>query len=188
MISIFDNAAAPAVEPESRALLIRLDTTKMRATLERAYTHDDPNLLARHTGNAQLLDNADVLVGWGSAPYFTEFASDGAIRFDARLPAAGQTYRVVRFPWTGSPLDRPRIVLRDTGSGSYLYASWNGATEVAAWQLYTGASARSLRLAETFPRQGFETAMPIRPGVRHAQVAAVDKGGRRLGRSPAISV
>jgi hypothetical protein len=187
-ISIFDNGAAPPVEPQSRALLIDLDATRKRATLTRSDVHNHPKLLARYTGSAQLLDNGDMLVGWGSAPYFTEFARDGTIRLDAHLPAGGQTYRALRFPWTGRPLDRPRVVLRPTSGGSYLYASWNGATEVTAWQLHTGTSASTLRRAATIPRRGFETAMPIRRGVRHAQVVAVDDRGKELGRSNAIAV
>jgi hypothetical protein len=187
-ITIFDNGAAPPVEPQSRALVIDLDTRRMRASLAHSYVHDRPKLLARYTGSAQLLENGDMLVGWGSAPYFTEFARDGSIRFDARLPRGGQTYRALRFPWTGTPRDRPRVVLRPTSRGSYLYASWNGATEVAEWQLHTGASVSSLRLAGTVPRDGFETAMPVRVGVRHAQVVAVDRTGKELGRSAAIAV
>jgi len=186
-ISIFDNGAAPAVERQSRALVISLDSARRRATLERSYVHDNPKLLARYTGSAQRLENGDMLVGWGSAPYFTEFARDGSIRFDARLPEGGQTYRALRFPWTGRPVDEPRVAVRSTANGPFLYASWNGATEVATWRLSTGASAGSLRLAATVRRRGFETPLPVRVGVRHAEVAAVDAAGRQLGRAAAIS-
>jgi len=37
LVSVFDNAAAPQEEPQSRALLLALDTKRMHASLEHAY-------------------------------------------------------------------------------------------------------------------------------------------------------
>jgi hypothetical protein len=169
LLSIFDDGAAPKVEPQSRALVIALDTARMRATLARRFVHHPP-LLARYTGSAQMLGNGDLLVGWGSAPNFTEFAADGEVRFDARLPNGGQTYRVLRFPWTGHPADPPMVVARTTAAGSRLYASWNGAT------------------AGTYPRRGFETELPVGPDVASAAAVALDASGTKLARSAAIAV
>ena len=59
-------------------------------------------------GNAQVLGNGNVVVGWGSEPFVTEFAPDGAIVFDAKLPPGGQNYRAFRFPWVGRRSRRPR--------------------------------------------------------------------------------
>jgi hypothetical protein len=187
VISLFDDGAAPPVEPQSRALLLRLDTRGMRATLERAYVHH-PRLLAKYTGNAQVLPGGDVLVGWGSEPYFTEFARDGSVRFDARFPKGGQTYRALRFPWAGNPSEPPALTARSTERGRVLYASWNGATRVESWRLLTGPRQSDLAASLTVRRRGFET--PIGPlGVTgYAAVAALDGQGRELARSHPLRI
>jgi hypothetical protein len=183
LVSLFDNAAAPQEEPESRALLLSLDRKRKRASLVRAYKHRPEPVLSHFLGNTQLLSTGGVFVGWGGSPYVTEFARAGAIVFDARLPHGGQSYRAFRFPWAGTPTDRPSVAVRD---GS-LFASWNGATGVAAWQLLEGASASALRPGRTVPRAGFETALTLGPQARSAAVVAVDASGNRLGTSATVT-
>jgi hypothetical protein len=131
-----------------------------------------------------LLGNGNVFVGWGAAPYVTEFAESGAIAFDARLPSGGQSYRAFRFPWVGRPADRPSLEARVR----VLYASWNGATEVASWQLLEGAGAQDLRPGSSVPRTGFETALTPATQTRSAAVVALDRRGASLGRSPVVEV
>jgi hypothetical protein len=159
----------------------------MRATLAYAYRHDPP-LLAKYTGSTQLLPNGDVLVGWGSEPYFTEFAPDGAVRLDARLPPGGQTYRALRFPWSGSPVVPPTLAGARGAGGPRLFASWNGATEVSSWHLLTGETHAALASDSTFPRSGFETELPVSRASRYAAVVAPDRRGEPLGRSATIAV
>jgi hypothetical protein len=89
LISVFDNSSAPPVAPQSRALLIELDRRGRRARLVREYAHPR-RLLAPFMGNAQVLPNGNVVVGWGGLPYVTEFRPGGAVHFDARLPEGGQ--------------------------------------------------------------------------------------------------
>jgi hypothetical protein len=180
-LSLFDDADAPQEEPRSRALVLDLDTARMRATLVRAYTHS-PALLAHALGSTQVLPNGNVLVGWGTEPYFTEYAPDGAVRLDAKLPHDGENYRTLRFPWTGRPSEPPALAAR----AGALYASWNGATELAAWRLLAGSSAGDLRPGPTRPRQGFETALAAPSGASHAAVAALDAAGKTLARSATL--
>ncbi|MGZ4439672.1 MAG: arylsulfotransferase family protein [Gaiellaceae bacterium] len=187
LVSLFDDGAEPKAEPESRALMLTLDTRRMHARLTRRYTHR-PALLATHTGSAQLQPNGNMLVGWGSERYFTEFASNGTVRFDARLPRGGQTYRALRFPWVGKPTVPPLLVTRPSPSGRIGYASWNGATEVASWQLLAGPAAGALQEALTKSRGGFETRLPIPKGMRYAAVVALDEAGNELRRSKTIRV
>jgi Arylsulfotransferase (ASST) len=184
IVSVFDNASSPPKEPQSRALLIALDTTRMRATLEHAYVHRPERILSHFMGNAQVLDNGDVLVGWGGSPYVTEFAPNGAIAFDARLPRGGQSYRAFRFPWVGRPAAPPSLAAR----GGTLYASWNGATEVASWQLLEGASASGLRQGQTVQRAGFETTLRPTAGARSAAVVALDRAGAPIGKSAVVAL
>ncbi len=183
LLSIFDNGAAPQVKPQTRVLLIRLDTTRMEATLERAYTHRPGRLVAKFMGNGQLLPDGGVVVGWGSEPYVTEFGPRGNIRFEARMPTGGQNYRAFRFPWKGAPAAPPLLAAGAAARKRGLFASWNGATEVAAWQLRYGLSSTRLGDGRVTQRSGFETFIDRPPGARWAQVIALDTNGKQLGRS-----
>jgi hypothetical protein len=186
LISLFDDGATPKVQSQSHALFIKLDMARKRATLARDYVHNPP-LLARYTGSVQELPNGNVLVGWGTEPWFTEYAADGTVRFDAKLPHGGENYRALRFPWVGQPLQGPRLVVHDAGGQTTLYASWNGATQVTAWQLEAGTSPSSLQPGATTPKQGFETALAAPSGASHAAAVALDVNGEPLGRSDPVS-
>jgi len=157
VISLFDNG-----ETRSRGLVLELNGK--RATVLHEYRHEPP-LHAHKLGSVQLLGNGDVLVGWGTDPHFTEYAAGGAVVLDATLPHGGENYRTLRFPWKGHPREAPAAVVR----GSTVYASWNGATEVAAWRIEPGGP--------TIRRTGFETKLPLRAGT----VVALDAHGRALG-------
>jgi hypothetical protein len=179
LVSIFDNAAAPQEEPQSRALLLQLDLKRRRATLVHAYTHRPERVLSHFLGNTQLLSNGDVFVGWGGSQYMTEFTRAGAIVFDARLPRGGQSYRAFRFPWVAQPADKPALAVRNGTA----YASWNGATEVASWQLVEGGAR-----TKTVARTGFETRLDLSPQTKSVTVNALDRAGRTIGTSPTVSV
>ena len=183
LLTIFDNGAAPQVQPQSRVLFVRLDTTRMRATLEHSLGHRPRRLVSRFMGGAQLLPSGHTVVGWGSEPYVTEFGPDGDIRFEVELPKGGQNYRAFRFPWTGAPSARPRLAAGAPGGRRGLFASWNGATEVAFWQLRYGPSAGDLQEGAAVARTGFETRLPRPAGARYAAVVALDGRRRALGRS-----
>jgi hypothetical protein len=185
LISIFDNSAAPPVGPQSRALLIELDRRGRRARLVRQYAHPR-RLLAPFMGNAQVLPNGNVVVGWGGLPYVTEFRRGGGVHFDARLPAGGQNYRAFRLPWVGRPRKSPRLVAHAVSGRRLLHASWNGATEVAAWRLETGSRRDELETALTKPKKGFETSLPIPRGSAFAAAVALGLHGKVLGRSKTI--
>lgn len=184
VISIFDNGAAPKVEPQSRAIVLALDEKRRRATLLHRYVHRPNALLAHFMGSAQLLGNGNMLVGWGAEPYFTEFAPDGSIVFDARLPRGGQNYRALRFPWSGRPSSPPLLVAR----GRSVYASWNGATDLASWRLLAGSAASALQPAGETPAVAFESVLPLPAGASHAAVVALARGGEELASSATISV
>jgi hypothetical protein len=191
-ITIFDNGAAPPVEKFSRILVLRLDMNGKRATLVRSY-HHPKRLLAPFEGSAQFLPNGNVFVGWGAIPWFTEFSRSGQVLFDAnfgkgkaRIMGPNQdadTYRAFRFVWHGHPSNRPAAAV----SGGKLYASWNGATEVAKWQLLGGKDDGSLQPRKTVAKGGFETAISLQ-GARGPAFAAraLDRSGRNLGTSRAV--
>jgi hypothetical protein len=185
VLRVFDNEAAPRVRSASRALFLKLDDSTMRATTERAEVHQPNTLLAGTQGNVQGLDaDGGIFVGWGSQGYFTQFDGSGNTIFDARIARGQDTYRAYRFPWVGVPAAAPAIA--QTSGGRNVYASWNGATQVAGWEVLAGASASSLAPAGSAARSGFETRIRTGGGA-YVAVRALDAAGNVLGTSKAIS-
>jgi len=184
-LTIFDDSASPG---HSRGIVLRLDEQAMTATLVRAFEHAAP-LLARSQGNVQILPGGNVLVGWGDAGYVSEFSPNGKVVFDATYPAAVQSYRNYRLAWTGRPADPPAAAAVSGRGGSVTaFASWNGATEVATWDVLAGPSAGALKLAGSVPRSGFETSIPVKGPAQWVRVVARNARGAVLGSSPIVNV
>jgi hypothetical protein len=187
-ITLFDNGAAPPVEKFTRILVLRVDQQAKTVTLVRSY-HHPKKLLAPFEGNAQVLANGDIFVGWGGWPYMTEFSKSGKVLFDAYFghakgpPKDADSYRIYRFPWHGRPADRPVVVVADDTA----YASWNGATEVARWQVLSGASAGKLKVLTTVKKNGFETPIRLSKSAAFYAVKAVDRNGKVLSTSAAVA-
>jgi hypothetical protein len=64
-----------------------------------------------------------------------------------------------------------------------LYVSWNGATEVATWEVLAGSHPDKLESLGAAPRDGFETALLARTAEPYVAVRAKDSSGRALGDS-----
>jgi hypothetical protein len=184
-ITLFDNAAqGPTKGVQSKALRLRVDLRTRRATLVRAYRHR-PSLLSPSQGNAQFLPNGHVFVGWGQNAYFTEYSAAGRVLFDASFGDAApniDSYRVFRFAWVGTPRTKPAAVVKRPGGVRTVYVSWNGATQVAAWEVLAGSDARHLAPVATAAKQGFETAIPVGTLARTLVVVARDAEGTLLAR------
>jgi hypothetical protein len=181
LVSLYDDGAAPKVEPYSRGLILALDIKRMRAALHRSYVHNPP-LLAHALGSLQVLPNGNVLIGWGTTPHITEYTAAGQVVLEAKLPPGGQNYRALKMPWRGQPAEPPAAAAR-TG---VVYASWNGATEVASWRVDTGASPDALLAESTQPKAGFETRIAVSAGAQFASVTALDANGAPLGSSKVV--
>jgi hypothetical protein len=187
-ITIFDDAAYPPEEKQSRALVLNVDTTHKRVALARAFTHP-AGLLTYYEGSVQILPNGNVFVGWGTEPYSSEFLPNGELLYDLRFPTNDQSYRAFRFPWTGTPSTPPKIVVAADQIGGYaLHASWNGATAIAHWQVLSGNSTTSLEPIALLPKSGFETAITVHPTGSYVAAAALDVHGKRLGVSEPVKV
>ena len=184
-ITFFDNGASPSVHTQSRAISLRLDTQHMTAALVRAEYHPTP-LVAGSQGNVQALAGGDWIVGWGEVPYLTEFGAAGQLLFDAHLPSGYESYRAYRLPWIGHPGKRPAVSV-DASAGT-LYASWNGASELAAWRLLAGGSPTAPAPTGTVVRRtGFETAIALAPPAGpYVAVQALDATGAVIGVSAAV--
>jgi hypothetical protein len=187
-ISIFDNGAHPQVHEESRGILVGLDEQKMGAKLVREYTFPE-KLISTSQGNLQALPNSNVLIGWGSQPFITEFSHDGQPLLEAHFPPDGESYRAFRFPWSGHPIEDPTVALEQLSAEKVkLYASWNGATEVESWEVLAGPRPGRLEPAGAVPRDGFETAMLVQSSHSYFAVRAKEHSGRVLGTSAPVKL
>lgn len=181
-LSLFDNSAGPQVRKQSRGLVLHLDLERRVATVVRNFVHRPP-LVSVDQGNLQHLPNGDFFAGWGHQPRFTEFGPRGTIRFDGRFGRGRvDSYRAYRFRWAGRPTRPPAVAV----AGRTLYVSWNGATEVRSWRLLAGVNKRDLRPVLTLPKNGFETAMPLRGNAKWVAAQALDRSGHSLARSAVV--
>jgi hypothetical protein len=184
-ITVFDNGAwgpgPGSVEPSSRGLRLSLDASARTAAVVAEYRTPTPRLTVA-MGDVQELPGGDVFVGWGTAGSFSELGPSGDLRFDARFADGSATYRAFRNPWVGRPATLPAIVVStdDSGRPATVHVSWNGATEVAHWQLHTGLAPNRLRAVRTAPRTGFETAIDLPSPASYLSVVALDAAGGRL--------
>jgi hypothetical protein len=183
-ITVFDDGSAPPVHPQSRTIRLKIDWSKRSVSLVNQFEHTHA-LLSPSQGNDQVLSNGDSFVGWGQAGYLTEFSASGATLFDAHFPYPGQSYRAYLLPWSATPAARPEVAAKVTAAGkATVYASWNGATDIAAWRVLGGPdSAHLSQIADTL-RTGFETAIPVATGQDTlAAVQALDANGKVLATS-----
>jgi hypothetical protein len=122
-------------------------------------------------------------------PYFSEFSRSGRLLFDGRFHDPDESDRAFRFLWTGSPSYGPSIALRAAGSHlSTVYASWNGATRVARWQVLAGSTQNTAATPVGSPvaRIGFETPINAQNDGPWFAVQALDAHGNVLGTSKAV--
>jgi Arylsulfotransferase (ASST) len=185
LVSMFDDGAGPPqVHGESRVLGIRLDFRRRRARAAFIFKHS-PSILSNFEGDAQRLRDGHFFVGWGQDPHFTEFNSRGGVVFDAHYVAGVWQYRAFRMPWHATPLTRPRIAASRGGNRTSVYASWNGATNVAYWRVLGGRSRNRLRTIKAVRRRGFETTISIRSR-RYIAVVALDRRRRPISRQSLV--
>lgn len=190
-ITLFDDAARFGLQiaPRSRGMMLDVDYVHRTARLSHQFLHPTP-LLSTAMGNVQTLPDGHVVVGWGTAPFLTEFTLGGKPLFDMQIPGACSTYRGFRFTWQGTPATPPAIATtRNPSNGeTVLYASWNGSTELAKWQVLGGSTPKQLRAVGTASRDGFETAIKLGRASGYVAVAALDASGRRLATSAPTKV
>ncbi len=185
-VTLYDDGGAPPVHTQSRGIGIHVDVHSKKAWLVRNYPHT-PKVLANSQGNMQNLPNGNELVGWGSVPLASEFDRHGRLLFDLRFPTGDESYRAYRFPWTGTPADAPAVVASSDGKGATtVYASWNGATNVAGWNVLAGPSASQLSVVAAVRRTDFETKATVRTSQPFVAVQAKDASGKVLAASKAV--
>ncbi|HTU79928.1 MAG TPA: arylsulfotransferase family protein [Solirubrobacteraceae bacterium] len=186
-ISVFDNGGVPKVHSQSRGLVVAIDAHTDTDRVIAEYDHRAPPLLSGSQGDVQEQENGDVFIGWGAEPYFSEYTASGQLLYDAHWHGSYESYRSFRFQWTGAPSEAPAIAAARAGGGTVVYASWNGDTRTASWQVLAGPSPSQLTPVASAPRDGFETAITTAAPEAYVAVQALDSAGAVIGTSRAIA-
>src|SRR5262249_41670540 len=88
--------------------------------------------------------------------------------------------------FVGTPTTPPSGAVRQSGGKVTVYASWNGATQVASWRGLAGSSPDSLSAVTTTAKSGFETTIPVSGSYQVFKVQALDASGMVLGTSKVL--
>jgi hypothetical protein len=189
-VTMFDNGSNPRVHDQSRGVRVAIDPARHTVRLVRSYPHPAGPLLADSQGNMQTLPGEQVVLGWGAVPSVSELGKDGGLLFDAHLPPGSSSYRAFRFPWTGRPQWPPAVSARLLAAedSTAVFASWNGASDVASWRVLAGTGPASLRSVARMPVSGFESSIIIPGAFADVAVQAVGSAGQVLATSPVTQV
>ena len=196
LVSMFDDGCCnilahglEAPEQHAHGLVLKLDLARHTATVLHSYQHTPP-LAVPSQGNVQLLAGGNVFVGWGQLPYLSEYSRSGKLLYEAALPEADESYRAFRAPWSGRPLSKPSVVAVRSGRRTTVYVSWNGATDVARWEVLAGTTAKQLKIAlraakiaARAPARGFQTTLHVRARGPLYEALALNARGQVIGSS-----
>jgi hypothetical protein len=156
-------------------------------TLVKQFTNPYKTLLAESQGNTLNLSSGEStsgnwLMGYGGLPNFTEYDSSGHVLLDGTLGKNVQSFRTYLQPWSGQAPGAPAVAV----SGSSVAVSWNGATNVASWQVLGGASATALAPVAKAAKAGFQTSISVPAGNAYVAVQALDSSGAVLATSATV--
>jgi hypothetical protein len=191
VVTVFDDACCAVTGkgkfgPASRAsrgLVLKLNLSNHTGSFVAQYPRGK-SFEVFFLGSTQILGGGNVLVGWGSTPYFSEFSKAGKTLLDVRWPGPDVTYRVLRQRWTGMPSSPPSGAVRKQKGKTTVYASWNGATLVAAWRVLAGSSKQHLSVGVSRAgKSGFETPISVPGNQAWFAVQALGSNGRVLSTS-----
>lgn len=203
-ITLFDNSSRGKgdIEGTSRGLFIDIDEQNMTAQVRHEYRNPLP-ISSQSQGSLQVLDNGNILVGYGYNAAWTEFSMNGDVLCRVHLGPAGEfgrgniiSYRAFKHHWVGKPNSSPDVAYAE----KYVAVSWNGATEVVTWvlegvghgvdRMNDEASNRTSNsdgfvVVSVVPKSGFETHIPVPVDMPYQQlrVLALDKKGEVLGQT-----
>jgi hypothetical protein len=187
LISVFDNGSDPPKEKQSRGLLLDPNLQAHTVTLVKQFTNPTKTLLASSQGNLLTLPGGDWLMGYGGLPNFTEYDSSGHVLLDGTLGKNVQNFRTYLYPWSAQPPGAPSVLATPGAGGTIAAAvSWNGATEVASWQVLAGASPSALAPVASAAKTGFQTTIAAPTAGPYVAVRALDGAGTVIGTSATV--
>ncbi|CEM12641.1 unnamed protein product [Vitrella brassicaformis CCMP3155] len=191
-ITLFDNGnqASPQY---SRAVMYAVDQASM--TAEKVWeVAEEKKRFAFATGSVQHFDNGNFGIAWGGVgkpvklPVWSEVDAAGNKLVEFEFVKNESSYRALKLPWTGRPVEPPTLVLNLEADPPQLHYSWNGATEVAQWRVYQGPTRHPNQLMRTHFAGHFEHLTVIEGGLPPDrcwwyQAEAIGKHGEVLARS-----
>jgi hypothetical protein len=188
-VSLFDDEAGPPAKARaSRGLILSLNLRRRTASLLHQYRVSAPGDLADSEGSLQTLAGGDRFAGFGSSRYMAEFSASGRLRYRASLPVDDGSYRAFLYPWQATPLAPPTVVERRASPSRVdVYASWNGATTVARWEVLGASGGGRWRELATVQDRSFETRLTLRSRATKLLVRALSAHGRVLARAAPVS-
>lgn len=193
-LMLFDNGVVPETfDFQSKGMMIDIDTHAMTAKVRQEYLSPQ-KIGSKSRGSMQVLENDHVLLGYGVNAGWSEFTMEGNLLCDVHFgPEVGfgtdevLSYRVLKRNWIGAPKTAPSIVHQ----GSDVYVSWNGATEVAMWELLAAdAEISGYAPLASIRKEGFETRIPIPRNMTTLSVRAIglDSHGNVLGSTSVLDL
>jgi hypothetical protein len=187
LISVFDNGSDPPKEKQSRGLLLDPNLATHTVTLVKQFVNPSKTLLASSQGDMLTLPGGDWLMGYGGLPNFTEYNASGQVLLDGTLGKNVQDFRSYLTPWSGQAPGAPSVIATPGAGGTIAVSvSWNGATEVASWQVLAGASPSALAPAASAARAGFQTTIAAPAAGPYVAVQALDAAGAVIGTSATV--
>ncbi|TGO88518.1 hypothetical protein BPOR_0158g00180 [Botrytis porri] len=176
-IPFFDNGARYGLELQvesSRAIHMSLDLEAMTVEIVQEYVNPR-KILSASQGSMQVLENGNVMVGYGYNAAWAEYTSEGEVLCD--------TFKVLKHAWVGRPDSVPDVKVVQNN----VYVSWNGATEVRGWVLEGAKTDRGeggeegFQMVAEVQKSGFETKILFqRKAWCWVRVAGVDGEGVKM--------
>ncbi|KAK3701399.1 hypothetical protein LTR37_015497 [Vermiconidia calcicola] len=175
----------------SRGARIALDYQDMTARLLQSF-YSPNGLLSYAMGGYDTTPRGNALIGWGSQAAITEFSPDGVPVMNFQFGKLGtwmRTYRVYKGHWEAYPPWPPGIAVERAPEdcNMFIFASWNGATEVKFWIVAVAETKKklddlkSVRWCSGFLKVGFESMISYDGNDAFVRVVAVDKNSNVLG-------
>ncbi|KAF4959674.1 hypothetical protein FSARC_10661 [Fusarium sarcochroum] len=186
VISMFDNhnSDEDTGKTPSRGLLLKLKLPPNRNDKPQVLRTLQPDVarFSQGFGSYQLdLSNGNQLINYGDGGVIHEFGPDDGhdLRWQGRFGHDGavRSYRASKHEWKGTPMHwSPALVLEKRGQSVVGFVSWNGATDIQAYNIYVAEPGTPIRLLGKAKVLGFETAFDLTPklnGTNCIMVAAI---------------
>lgn len=159
-ISLFDNAATGGRGSTARGLHLRPNSNSGTVDFiqEMLPYLRTPSL---SQGNVDRQGNGNWILGWGNIPYVSETSQSGELLWAGQFGYGDvQSYTAHRAKWVGYPNTKPDLAIRKNNQGYTVFMSWNGATEVKWWEIFSTSGTQS-RSVGRIGKSGFETTFSV---------------------------
>ncbi|KIW44417.1 uncharacterized protein PV06_02888 [Exophiala oligosperma] len=172
------------------------------------FTNPQNPVAAYSQGSFSYLPNGNGFLAYGSNAVLAEYgpvsetnSTEGQVRWSAQL-GYGESlsvYRGYKSVWHATPSTEPSLVVlsaKDVQNDDLAlcagtstmrgFVSWNGATDVTDWIVYTGSNNTTLTAVGRVNKAGFETQFAIPAGAAFVQIGAVENNSNFVARRSSI--